>query len=157
VSAFADAGVLLFRGESMNIAPAYRTDAEIEDVVKRFEECAYSPEEFVHAKHLTVAAWYFCRLEPEVAREKMRTGLRRFIAHHGKNGFHVTITEFWLQIVERSVRQRKDDHRGLVSIVNEIVEQFRDKDLIYQYFSWDQLNSVEAKAAWLKPDIKTID
>jgi hypothetical protein len=141
----------------MSDAPAYRTDAEIEDVVKRFEECAYSPEEFVHAKHLTVAAWYFCRLEPEAAREKMRQGLRRFIAYHGKNGFHVTITEFWLQIVERSVRQCKDDHRELISIVNKIVEQFRDKNLIYQYFSRDRLNSVEAKAAWLKPDIKTID
>jgi hypothetical protein len=146
-----------FLGENMTVAPTYRTDAEIEDVVKRFEECAYSPEEFVHAKHLTVAAWYFCRLEPEAAREKMRQGLRRFIAHHGKNGFHVTITEFWLQIVKRSVRQRKDGHRELVSIVNEIVEKFCDKTLIYKYFRRDRLNSVEANGAWIEPDIKTID
>ena len=140
----------------MTVGPAYRTDVEIEDVVKRFEECAYSPEEFVHAKHLTVAAWYFYRLEPEAARKKMREGLRRFIAHHGRNGFHVTITEFWLQLVERSVRQSKDNHHTLVSIVNEIIEKLRDKDLIYGYFSRDRLNSSEAKAAWIEPEITPI-
>jgi hypothetical protein len=141
----------------MTDAPAYTTDEEIEDVVKRFEECAYSPEEFVHAKHLTVAACYFVRLEPQAAREKMRAGLRKFITHHGKNGFHVTITEFWLQLVERSVRQRRDQHRGAVSIVNEIVERLRDKNLIYEYFSRDRINSANAKAAWIEPDIKSLN
>jgi hypothetical protein len=141
----------------MTDAPAYTTDEEIEDVVKRFEECAYSPEEFVHAKHLTVAACYFVRLEPQAAREKMRAGLRKFITHHGKNGFHVTITEFWLQLVERSVRQRRDHHRGAVSIVNEIVERLRDKNLIYEYFSRDRINSANAKAAWIEPDIKSLN
>jgi hypothetical protein len=141
----------------MTDAPAYRTDAEIEEVVKRFEECAYSPEEFVHAKHLTVAACYFVRLEPQAAREKMRAGLRKFIAHHGKNGFHVTITEFWLRLVERSVRQRKGQHREPLSIVNEIIERFRDKNLIYEYFSRDRINSANAKAAWIEPDIKSMN
>jgi len=141
----------------MTDAPAYRTDAEIEDVVKRFEECAYSPEEFVHAKHLTVAACYFVRLEPQAAREKMRAGLRKFITHHGKNGYHITITEFWLHLVERSVRQRRDHHRGAVSIVNEIVERLRDKNLIYEYFSRDRINSANAKAAWIEPDIKSMN
>jgi hypothetical protein len=141
----------------MTDAPTYTTDAEIEDVVKRFEECAYSPEEFVHAKHLTVAAWYFWHLEPEVAREKMRSGLRKFITHHGKNGFHVTITEFWLQLVERSVLQRKDHHRELTSIVNEIVKRLRDKNLIYEYFGRDRINSANAKAAWIEPDIKSMN
>ena len=141
----------------MTDAPTYTTDAEIEDVVKRFEECAYSPEDFVHAKHLTVAACYFVRLEPQAAREKMRSGLRKFIAHHGKNGYHVTITEFWLQLVERSVLQRKDHHRELTSIVNEIVKRLRDKNLIYEYFGRDRINSANAKAAWIEPDIKSMN
>lgn len=87
----------------------------------------------------------------------MRAGLRKFIAHHGKNGFHVTITEFWLQLVERSVFQRKGHHREPLSIVNEIVERLRDKNLIYEYFSRDRLNSADAKAAWIEPDIKSMN
>jgi hypothetical protein len=138
-------------------APVYRTDAEIEDVVKRFEDCTYSPQEFVHTKHLTVAAWYFWRLESQAAREKMRAGLRRFITHHGKDGFHVTITEFWLQLVEHSVRRRMGHHREAVSIVNEIVERFCEKNLIYEYFSRHRINSAAAKAEWVEPDIKSIN
>ena len=150
-----------FLGGKMTGASVYRTEAEIEEVVKRLEQCTYSPEEFVHSKHLTVAAWYFCRLESETAREKMRAGLRRFIAHHGKHGYHVTITEFWLQLVERSVRQGQDNrgknHRDPLSIVNEVVDRFRDKDLTHEYFSRARLNSAEAKAAWIEPDIKSIN
>jgi hypothetical protein len=141
----------------MNDARFYRMNAEIEEVVRRFEECSYSPEEFVHMKHLTVAAWYFARMEPEAAREKMQAGLRRFIAHHGKNGYHVTITEFWLQLVDRAVCQRKNHDSEIVSIVNEVVESFRDKDLIYEYFSRDRLNSAEAKSTWIQSDLKSID
>jgi len=95
-------GVFYFGGK-MRDAPHYRTKEEIEDVVRRFETCSYTPEEFVHARHLTVAAWCFATMESEAAREKMRAGLRHFIAHHGKNGYHVTITEFWLERVGKLV------------------------------------------------------
>jgi hypothetical protein len=60
----------------MSDALHYRTDEEIEDVVHRFESCSYTPEEFVHARHLTVAAWCFAIMEPVAARQKMRAGLR---------------------------------------------------------------------------------
>src|ERR1700720_2092919 len=139
----------------MTDAPAYRTNAEIEEVVKRFEECAYSPEEFVHTKHLTVAAWYFWHLEPDVAREKMRAGLRRFIAHHGKNGYHVTITEFWLEKVGKLVAGLREREEGLVPLVNSVVERCRDKNLIYEFYSRERIASAEAKAARIEPDIKS--
>jgi hypothetical protein len=136
-------GVFYFGGK-MPDAPHYRTEEEIEDVVRRFETCSYTPEEFVHARHLTVAAWCFATLESDAAREKMRTGLRRFIAHHGKNGYHVTITEFW--------REREE---GLVPLVNSVVERFRDKNLIYEFYSRERIASTEAKAARIEPDIKS--
>ena len=116
-------------------APHYRTEAEIEDVVRRFENCSYTPEEFVHARHLTVAAWYFATMESKAAQEKMRAGLRQFIAHHGKNGYHVTITEFWLERVEKLVAERRDAEKGLVPLVNSVVERCSDKNLIYEFYS----------------------
>ena len=114
-------------------APHYRTEEEIEDVVRRFENCSYTPEEFVHARHLTVAAWYFATMESKAAQEKMRAGLRQFIAHHGKNGYHVTITEFWLARVEKLVAEQHDAEKGLVPLVNSVVERCSDKNLIYEY------------------------
>ena len=133
----------------------YRTKEEIEDVVRRFETCSYTPEEFVHARHLTVAAWCFATMESEAAREKMRAGLRRFIAHHGKNGYHVTITEFWLERVEKLVAELREKEGGLVPLVNSVVERCRDKNLIYEFYSHERISSAEAKRAWIEPDIKS--
>jgi hypothetical protein len=134
-------------------APIYRTEAEIEDVVRRFENCSYAPEEFMHARHLTVAAVYCARFEEVVARERMRAGLRKFIAHHGKNGYHVTITEFWLWIVGKTVRAARSNDADLVTLVNQAVGRYNDKNMIYGYYSRELLDSPEAKAALLEPDL----
>jgi hypothetical protein len=136
-------------------APHYRTEEEIEDVVRLFETCSYTPEEFVHARHLTVAAWCFATMESEAAREKMRAGLRRFIVHHGKNGYHVTITEFWLERVGNLVTGLREMEEGLVPLVNSVVERCRDKNLIYEFYTRERVASAEAKTARIEPDLKS--
>ena len=141
----------------MSDALHYRTDEEIEDVVHRFESCSYTPEEFVHARHLTVAAWCFATMEPSAARQEMRAGLRRFIAHHGKNGYHVTITEFWLEIVEKFVAGLRKGKQERVPLVNSVVKRYSDKNLVYEFYSRARIASPEAKARWIEPDIKSIN
>lgn len=131
----------------------YRTEAEIEDVVRRFERCEYQPEEFVHARHLTVAAWYFLHFDRTTAEARMRAGLLKFIKHHGKNGYHVTITEFWLQMVQETLRESEAD-AGMVSRINHAVERLHQKNLIYEYFTREGLESPEAKARWIEPDVR---
>jgi len=148
---------VFYLGGKMSDALHYRTDEEIEDVVHRFESCSYTPEEFVHARHLTVAAWCFAIMEPVAARQKMRAGLRRFIAHHGKNGYHVTITEFWLKRVEKLVAGLRERQEGLVPLVNSVVERCSDKNLVYEFYSRERIASPEAKARWIEPDIKSIN
>jgi hypothetical protein len=140
----------------MTQTPAYRTESEIEEVVRRFEDCSYTPEEFVHARHLTVATVYFVRFERDESKERMRAGLRKFIAHHGKNGYHATITEFWLRRVERAVHTPTENRAGLLALVNQVVGNYRDKNAIYEYYSRELLGTPEAKAAWVEPDIQSI-
>jgi hypothetical protein len=130
----------------------YRTEAEIEEVVQRFETCAYTPEEFFHARHLTVAAWYFLRLDTRTAEERMREGLLKFIRHHGKNGYHETITEFWLRLVNHRVRQAEAG-RDSVAPVNEIVAALSDKSLINKHYSRELLGSPDAKSTCVAPDL----
>jgi hypothetical protein len=154
-SPFADSGVFYFGG-AMAEEPCYRTVTEIEEVVRRFEDCSYAPEEFVHARHLTVAAWYFARFDEAAARERMRTGLRKFIAHHGKNGYHETITEFWLRLVEGAARAVRRNEADLVSLVNDVVGRCNDKNMIYAYYSRERLGSQEAKTGWIEPDLRSL-
>ena len=147
-------GVFYLEGK-MPDAPHYRTEEEIEDVVRRFETCSYTPAEFVHARHLTVTAWRFAKMESEAARERMRADLRRFIVHHGKNGYHVTITEFWLERVGKLVAELREGQGGLVPLVNSVVERCSDKNLIYESYSRELIASAEAKAKWIEPDVKS--
>jgi hypothetical protein len=133
----------------------YGSAAEIEEVVRRFESCEYQPEEFVHARHLTVATWYFLQFEASAAEERMRAGLQKFIRYHGKSGYHVTITEFWLRLVRHTLRELQAND-GAVAGVNRVVERLNSKALILEYFSRERVESTEAKAGWLEPDLKML-
>jgi hypothetical protein len=144
-----------FFGGAMPEFERYRSEAEIEEVVRRFESCDYKPEEFVHARHLIVAAWYFLHLDTEAAEDRMRVVLRKFIRHHGKNGYRVTITEFWVRLVNKTL-QAIGPSEELASRVNQVVERLNNKSLIYEYYSRDQLDTPEAKAAWIGTDLKDI-
>jgi hypothetical protein len=133
----------------------YWSEAEIEDVVRRFESCEFKPEEFFHARHLTVAAWYFLHFDEKTASERMRAGLVKFIRHHGKNGYHETITEFWLRSVRDALRETEQSD-GLVMRVNRVVAALDDKHLIYEYYSHERVDSAKAKAGWVEPDLKAL-
>ena len=134
---------------------AYGTVAEIEEVVRRFESCEFRPEKFFHARHLTVAAWYFLQFDEKTACERMRAGLVKFIRYHGKNGYHATITEFWLRLAKEAlcVAERDDD---LVAHINQLVAHLNDKSLIYAHYSRERVDSREAKAMWVGPDLKPL-
>lgn len=134
----------------------YRTEAEIEEVVRRFEACEYKPEEFFHARHVTVTSWYFLKFGEETARERMCSGLMTFIRHHGRQGYHETITQFWLRMVENEVREASGVGCESVALVNLAVARLGDKNLIYEYYSRERLQSAEAKTTYLEPDLKAL-
>src|ERR1700747_420310 len=91
---------------SLMEAVTYCNEDAIREVVEKFETCIYAPEEFIHARHLTVAAWYLCRLPEDVALHRMRQSLLRFTAHHGKQGYHETITRFWMLLIAEHLRRQ---------------------------------------------------
>ena len=131
----------------------YKSFAEIEAVVRRFEACEYTKEEFVHARHLAVAAWYLWTSSPLEALDRMRSMLLQFTAHHGVKGYHETITQFWLQVVEEQLGSPRSES-NFIARVNHLVERLGDKDLLFSYYSRERVLSEEARARWIEPDLK---
>lgn len=130
----------------------YKSLTEIEDVVRRFETCAYAPDEFHHAQHLIVAFWYLKDGTQAQALERMRLSLLRFVNHHRlEQVYHETITLFWLKIVGRFLK-RCDNKRPLADLVNELIEDCGDPQLIYSYFTKVRLDSAEGRERWIEPD-----
>jgi len=133
----------------------YRSEAEVTDVVRKFESCTYRPEEFTHARHLTVASWYLATYSTEEALIRMREGLRRFLTHHGKNmGYHETITRFWLELVGDAIRQ--SPNRPLHERISEIAARFADKDVLFLYYTRELVMSKDARERWVEPDLRSI-
>jgi hypothetical protein len=133
--------------------PKEMTDAEILTLVDRLERCLLPKEAFHHRDHLTVAVVYLYAADLETAIDRMRATLKRFAGHHHVSGlYHETLTRFWLQQVE----QRLDRSLCLQESVRQIREQLNDKNLPFEYYSRERINSQEAKDKWLLPDLKEI-
>ena len=129
------------------------TDAEILTLVDRLERCLLAKEEFHHRDHLTVAVAYLYASDLETAMDRMRSSLKHFAAHHGVTElYHETLTRFWLQQVEKIWIADK----CLVQSVEQVQEQFNDKNLVFEYYSRERIESKEAKETWLQPDLKEL-
>jgi hypothetical protein len=141
-------------------APArlYESLDEMEAVVLGFESCRLAPSEFTHTAHLTVALWYLSGLTVAQAAERMRTGLYRFLDHHGlgHEKYNQTITLFWLKITNRAL-DAAGINRPLVEIANEVIARFGNSQLIFDYYSRERIFSEEAKREWVEPDLKPLD
>jgi hypothetical protein len=129
------------------------TDAEILTLVDCLERCLLGKEEFHHRDHLTVAVVYLYASDLEAAMNRMRASLQRFAAHHGVTGlYHETLTRFWLQQVE----QRLDRNECLSESVRKVLEQLNDKNLVFNYYRRERIESKEAREKWLQPDLKEL-
>ena|ERR1700761_2154936 len=127
------------------------TDAEILTMVDRLERCLLPKEEFHHRDHVAVAVVYLYAADLETAIDRMRSSLKRFAGHHHVTGlYHETLTRFWLQQVE----MRLDRQLCLEESVRSIQAQLNDKNLAFEYYSRERINSKEAKEKWLPPDLK---
>ena len=103
----------------------YSSEAEIEAVVRGFETCETDKTEFKHWQHLTVAVWYLQTLDTKAAVERMRTGLLRFIDHHGvpREKYNEEVTVFWIELIAEKLMALGSE-RSLVEKCNFVVEEF---------------------------------
>ena len=106
------------------MADYFKTEQEIEAVVSGFENCTTSKEGFTHLSHLTVATYYLLNSTPDESFEKMRSGLLRFLKHHGINSakYSDRVTWAWIEQI-RQVCQPTNQDSSLVAIVNRVIAQ----------------------------------
>ena len=130
-----------------------KNEDTIRNIVQKFEACEFSPEEFTHRHHLTVASWYLCAGTRADALSRMRTGLQSFIAHHGKQGYHETITRFWMELLAAYLNELPDS-MPLLSKVNGAVERYRSKEILFSYYSRERVMSDDARQGWIAPDLQ---
>jgi hypothetical protein len=134
----------------------YRSDEEVDEVVRRFESCELSPSEFKHREHLIVALCYLLRMSDAEALERMRAGLGRYVRAHNiiPNLYHETLTVFWLKRVRALIAGAGCTK---AEIANRLAVECGDSRLIFNYYSKELIDSDRAKRACAEPDLKPLD
>src|SRR5262245_21613956 len=138
----------------------YGSERDIEAVVKAFEASTLPGSLWTHAAHLTVAAWYLDRYSGQEAAARIRDGIKRYNAARGivptpTGGYHETMTLFWTCIASKYL-MLADTDRPLVDLVNGLIDEHRDKNLIFEYYSRDVLFSRHDRFGWVEPDLNPI-
>ncbi len=135
----------------------YKTANEIYDIVRRFENGTISRDDWRHAEHLTVAAFYATRHDFESANGKMRDGifnlLKAFNVDLTKEmPYHETLTRFWMRVIfnYRTVENKT----SIVEFTNYILEICSDKDLPLKFYSRELLFSDKARTELVAPDLQ---
>ncbi|MCM3902865.1 MAG: hypothetical protein ND866_14260 [Pyrinomonadaceae bacterium] len=139
------------------MAGYYKEFQEIEVVVDGFESCTTVKEDFTHRSHLTVAAYYLHCSNQDEATERMRTGLLRFLDHHGvgRAKFHETLTVFWIRTVSGFL-EGLDQTLPLLEMTNAVIESLSDSRLVFEYYSEELLRTDETRNGWVAPDLKDL-
>lgn len=85
----------------------YSSEREIEEVVRGFETCETDKTAFKHGEHLTVAVWYLQTMDTNAAVARMRTGLLRFVDHHGvpREKYSEEVTVFWIGLIAEKLSE----------------------------------------------------
>ena len=136
----------------------YRSDEEVEGVVRRFESCELPPADFNHREHLLVALCFLLRMGDADALTHIRTRIDAYVAAHGidPNLYHETITAFWLKRV-RAYLERADAGHGLAETTNALAAECGSSRLIFDYYSKELLDSETARREWVEPDLRPLD
>jgi hypothetical protein len=133
----------------------YRSESEVLDLVRAFEDATVSRDDWKHAEHLVVALYYLTRHDLDVAYAKMKDGILNLLV----NGFdvdltkempyHETITLFWMRVVDEFNASKNG--ASLLEKANEVAYKW-DTDYPLKFYSRERLFSDEARARFVEPD-----
>lgn len=133
-----------------------RSDAEIEALVRAFEDGTLPRADWTHREHLTVALWYLRAHSQFDATRLIRDGIQKFNAAHGNHtGYHETITLAWIAVVVRF----RGEQMGPLALADEVaalLDICGDKNYLLRFYSKDVLMSDAARRSWVPPDLQSI-
>lgn len=136
----------------------YKTDEEVNLLVKRFEERTLPKAEWTHAAHLTVGLYYCFHNPFGVAKNLMSDGIYWLNDTHGTpntetSGYHETLTIFWLRTVAEFLESRAKGE-NLARLANNLITYYNDTSLPFSFYSRERLFSVEARMSYVEPNLK---
>ena len=125
-------------------------------MVAEVERTTFGRAAWTHEAHIAFATWVILDEGPRDALPRIRSAIRRLNESFGNentadDGYHETITAFYVRAITEVVRARKG--HADQAIVGECVARLRDREIPLRHWSRERLFSREARAAWCEPDL----
>lgn len=123
-----------------------------------FTSCTLPKVEWTHHAHLKVGLWHLLRYSPSEAMARLREGIKQYnltcgVENTDSEGYHETITQFYVWLIDRFVRKEADCSQPIDVLANELIHRYGDKSLPLKYYSRDRLMSKTARREWVEPDL----
>ena len=124
----------------------------------RFTALTLPKDEWTHAAHLTVGAWHVDRHGPVEALTLLRDGIRRLNESHGNantatDGYHETITAAYVALLAAYLEACPSGLPLDACVVRLLAGPLASRDMLFTFYSRERLQSVEARAGWVEPDL----
>lgn len=133
----------------------FQTDEEIEVLMQAFQTHVLPKNEWTHNAHLAAAIWFLrtygldeatCRLKSNIMSYNLSVGGK----NDGSNGYHETLTIFWLEVanyfvVQNSALSLKDCTNAFLS------SPLADRALPFLFYDKNELLATPARARYLAP------
>jgi hypothetical protein len=133
------------------------TDADLEDLVRRFAARTLPKPAWTHAAHLAVGLWHVRRYAPDDALARLRSGISRLNESHGTinsatGGYHETVTRAYVQLLAAFAagRAAQTDAECVAAL---LADGLADKQALLEFYSAARLFSAEARLGWVEPDL----
>ena len=139
----------------------YSSEAEIIRIGEGVCSCTLPRAEWTHAAHFAAALWlmrYRPDLEPSREMPKLIRAYNESVGrvNDDSGGYHETITLASLRAA-RGVLDANPPDMPVWRIVNALMaSNFANPNWLLEYWSRERLMSVEARRAWLEPDLKSL-
>lgn len=136
--------------------PRYKSEAELTEILRGFEDATIGRDDWKHAEHMVVALFYIRDLDLESATAKMRSGILNLLVKGfevdlaKEMPYHETITVFWMRLVYDYLARTNGG--SLLDKANELAALY-DKDHPLKFYSKEVLFSDAARKAYVEPDL----
>lgn len=127
-------------------------------LAREFTDRSLPCEEWTHEAHLRVGLWHVVRYGETEALDRLRRGIRSYngvcgVENTDTSGYHETTTRFYVKLIGHFLATR-DTGEPIDSLSHDLISALGDKQLPFDYYSRERLMSVEARRAWLEPDLR---
>jgi hypothetical protein len=133
------------------------TEAELEDLVRRFNACSIPRPEWTHHAHLAVGLWHVSRYGRTDALQRLRTGITRLnesngVVNSATGGYHETVTRAYVNLLA-DFAARHADKTAAERVTALLADPLSDKKALLRFYSRPLLDSSAASLDWVEPDL----